>query len=187
MSSGVSVETDNESQVRKNDALAVLASQIQTHESYHTQKENITWLVVAAYLSATMLLVGREPFWKCWQVPWFSAWLCLLLVTAVAILMFLNSQFLARHITSAFFLAANDVATQWITKQPEAADLEPRGIRELDGMLVFAAVEKRFGEILHGGPSIAQRVALLLVVAWSLASVMYLLASYSSFQPLCSS
>lgn len=82
-------------------------------------------------------------------------------------------------------LAANDVATQWITKQPEASDLEPRGIRELDGMLVFSAVERRFVEILHGRPSIAQRTAFTLFIVWSLASFLYLLSSYSSFHSLC--
>ena len=54
-----------------------------------------------------MLLVGREPFWKHWPVEWFEAWFILLIVTAAAVLVFLNAQFRARHAASAFFLAAN--------------------------------------------------------------------------------
>ena len=164
----------------RKDAQAVLGIQIQTHERYHTQKENMTWLVAVAYLGATMLLVGREPFWKHWPVEWFEAWLILLLVTAATVLMFLIAQFRARHAASAFFLAANNVATRWLTEPPTQADLQPKAIRELDGMLVFAAVERHFGEVVHDNSSLTQRVALFLIAAWSAASTVYLLSTYIS-------
>ena len=159
-------------------AMAIIATQIQTHERYHTQKENSTWLATAAYLGGTIVLVGHDPFWSDWPLPWFIAWLILLTATSATVLIFLDSQFKARHIASAFFLAANNVATRWVSKQPKLEDLRSQSVRELDNMSVFAAVEKEFGEIFHGKSSTAQRVAFLLVIMWSVACIAYLLASY---------
>ena len=163
--------------IRK-DALTVLCAQIQTHERYHTQKENMTWLAAAAYLGATMLLVGRNAFWASWPVHWFGVWLALLLATAVIVFWFLQTQFRARHVASAFFVCANDVATQWLSTPPEAGDIEPKELRELDNMLVFAAVEKRFHSKARFECSSSERLALTLIVLWSIAAGVYVMLTY---------
>lgn len=162
----------------RRDALTALCTQIQTHERYHTQKENMTWLAVAAYLGATMFLVGRTPFWSSWPVHWFGVWLALLLTTAVAAFLFLQNQFRARHTASVFFVCANDVATQWLVKPPETEDLEPKALPELDNMLVFAAVEKRFRNVVRSERSSSERFALSLVVLWSVAAGVYVMLTY---------
>lgn len=170
---------DSEQESRAKLALSLLTTQMQTHERYHTQKESMTWLITVAYLGATALLVGREPFWQAWSIPVFSSWLILLFVTACAAIHFLQSQFRDRHRSSAFFLAANNVATRWATaKLPTDAQLEPMELHELDNMLVPAEVEQCFRSLFHAKSSPPQRVALVLVVLWSLAAGAYVVGTY---------
>jgi hypothetical protein len=169
---------------RSKQALATLNVQIQTHERYHTQKENLTWLATAAYLGATMLLVGREAFWKSWPLSAFLCWLALLLLTAAAVLVFLQSQFRARHVASAFFVAASDTAASWVHTPPIEADLQPKALRELDDMLVSCAVERRFREVVNGRSSPPQRVALTLSVLWSFAAAVFIIGTYTGCRSL---
>lgn len=164
---------------QRKQAMSLLNVQIQAHERYHTQKENLTWLIDVAYLSATVLLVGREPFWKTWPPTGLSLWLTLLVVTAVAVLTFLHSQFQDRHRASAFFVAVSDVATTWIAEPPRHDDLQPRPLQELSGMLVPTAVEARFRDVFHAKSSLPQRVTFALVVVWSFAALSYVIAMYS--------
>lgn len=164
---------------RSKQALAALNVQIQVHERYHGQKESLTWLATAAYLGATMALVGREAFWRYWPLIAFITWLVLLLVTAASVLMFLQAQFRARHIASAFFVAASDTVSTWVQAPPSEADVQPKVLCELDGMLVPLAVEKRFREIVTGRSSLPQRAALTLAVLWSLAAASYIVGKYT--------
>jgi len=164
---------------RTQSALSVLLTQIQTHERYHTQKENMTWLITLAYLGATGILVGREPFWKMWSIPAFSLWLILLFVTASAAVLFLHYQFRDRHRASAFFLAATDVATHWAVQTPTEQQLTSIELRELDNMLVPTEVEQRFHTLFHGKSSVPQRMTLLLLALWSLAAAAYVVGTYT--------
>lgn len=159
-------------------ALSVLTVQIQTHERYHTQKENMTWLIAAAYLGATSLLVGREPFWKTWPIPAFLGWLMLLFITACAAIFFLHLQFRDRHRAAVFFVAANNVAVSWASKFPDDAKLQPKNLREPSDMLVSAEVEERFRSLFHDQCSPPQRVALVLAVLWSLGAAAYVVGTY---------
>lgn len=163
-------------------AMSLLNVQIQTHERYHTQKENITWVITAAYLGATVLLVGHQPFWEAWSPIAFALWLTLLFGTAAAVLLFLHSQFQARHRASAFFVAALDVATTWISKPPEQNEFEPKTLHELDDMLVPAAVEARFSKVRNAKSSLPQRVAFSLAVVWSVAAAAYVICTYAGCQ-----
>lgn len=170
-------EESTDANAHKN-ALAVLGVQIQTHERYHTQKEQMTWLVSAGYIGLTMLVVGHDPFWKEWQPYWFVTWLLLLFVTSLSILVFLHLQFQDRHRASAFFLAANDVAVQWATAPPESPALRPKPLSELDDMLVFAAVDDRFRQLFHGRSSLPSRVAFFLAAVWTVAAATYMVVTY---------
>ena len=161
-------------------ALNVLIAQIQTHERYHTQKESMCWLIAAAYLGATVLLVGREPYWQGWSVSAFSVWLILLFITACAAIIFLQSQLPDRHRAAAFFVAANDVATSWAAKLPAEAQLQSTELLELDNMLVPTEVEQRFHDRCHSKSSLPQRVTLVLIGLWSLAAAAYVVGSYTA-------
>lgn len=159
--------------------LNLLTAQIQIHERYHTQKESMTWLITVAYLGATVLLVGREPFWQAWSIPAYSSWLILLFVTACAAIHFLQSQFLDRHRSSVFFLAANNVATRWATvKLPADTQLEPTALHELDNMLVPSEVEQCFRTLYDAKFSPTQRTTLVLIILWSLAAGAYVVGTY---------
>ena len=176
--------TPNEDKDLRRDALAVLCAQMQAHERYHTQKENMTWLATAAYVGAAALLVGRDPFWKDWPIQSFGAWLVLLLITAISVISFVCWQFFHRNRASAFFTCCNDVAAQFLHSCPTKEELRPVSLCELDKMLVPRAVEKRFREIFQGEFNWPQRLMLTLIVLWTIGAGTYVILTYRS---LCGS
>jgi hypothetical protein len=174
--------TDNNDLRR--DALAVLLSHIQAHERYHTQKENMTWLATTAYVGAVALLIGRDPFWQRWPIQWFGAWFALILITGIAVILFIQWQFENRNKATTFFTCCNDVAAQWLTSNITKAELLPVPLLELSGMLVPDTVEKRFRKISNGKFSWPQRLTLTVVVLWTIGGGIYIMLKY---QGICGS
>ena len=168
----------------RRDVVALLSVQMQTHERYHTQKENMTWLVAFAYVGAAIVLVGREPFWREWPIQWFAAWVALLVITASSVISFLHWQFRNRNRASAFFTCCADVAAQALHSSLAREDLVSVPLRQLSCMLVPVAVERRFNERFTGDFSCPQTLTMVVTVLWTIAGAVYVLLMYEG---LCKS
>lgn len=129
-----------------------------------------------------MLLLGRTPFWSCWPIHWFFAWLLLLLATAAMAFSFLFSQFRARNSASAFFLACNNVMTQWLIAPITEEAHRTEELFALDNMLVFAPVKTEFQSLRRPDASLSQWLALVLVVLWSVVAGAYVRLTYVGYK-----
>lgn len=167
--------TPGEDKELRRDALGLLYAQIQAHERYHTQKENMTWLVTVAYVGGAALLLGRRPFWECWQIHEFLLWFILLVVTAIVVSVFIGWQFKNRNKANAFFNCCNDAAVQWLHSGIGKDDLRPEPLCELNHMLVPHAVAKRFREYRFSFPQILTGI---LVLLWTVGAGAYVMLTY---------
>jgi len=167
-------DTDN----LRRDALAFLNAQIQSHERYHTQKENMTWLATIAYLASAVVLIGQKPFWAYWPVHWFTAWMALLTFTAVAGIWFVQWHFSSRHKAAAFFDSCNDVAVQWLDSGIEENDLRAERLEGFGNILVPRRLALRFRQPNRAKPSIAQVLTLTVMLLWTVGAFIYVMLTF---------
>ena len=160
------------------ETLAFLNAQIQSHERYHTQKENMTWLATIAYLAGAAALVGLQPFWEHWSVHWFIAWMVLLTFTAIAVIWFVQWHFASRHKAAAFFHSCIDIATQWLDSGVEDGDLRAERLDDFGNILVPRRLALRFRERNSAKPSVAQVLTLIVMLLWTLGAFVYVMLTF---------
>ncbi|MBI3247048.1 MAG: hypothetical protein HYZ50_11150 [Deltaproteobacteria bacterium] len=150
---------------------------LQMYETYHTQKENMTWVATTVYLGAAVVVVASKAFWKNWSCPVLGAWLALILTTAVSAFVFVWWQFDRRFKAAAFLDACADTAVRWLQDKDRQPDLEPVELPAFR-IMVPREIANAYRSNQRDGLHLPLILTLLLMLLWTAAAAISIVSRW---------
>ena len=161
----------NDSVARRCDPCQLLFALIESHELYHSHKEQMAWLGTALWVSGAAYLLGaKAPLWKN-DLP--AGLVYALIVTAAAAgFAFVWFQFRGRERGAAWSNACITVAARWATTGPTERELEPMPFKkeriEFPRAVTEEATRQLDGWRGFNGPRRSEYLAYLVMAAFAI-------------------
>ena len=157
------------------DHMDLMTTLLDSYESYHTQKENMTWAGATVFVGgAIALVVMGDPPWQKWSYIAYVSFLFLLLATATMGIIFVQWQFRNRHFASDLFLACANVGARWTEKSPPPEELKavPVDARDKVPLLLPAELANEYQQIAKKRITpVAQYLTLGTMLLWAIAAL----------------